>query len=122
MSYTYVLRLFYVRQQSATGLRFRPALLLQQTGYSANQSDTIVFEGLEALLSWVIDSKLLTFDQLMNLDREFRSAKAAQVGLNISMAEAVTLVPRLSPQPGNVVPSPAFQQKLEAIRLAYQSS
>jgi hypothetical protein len=114
ISYTYVLQLFYVREQSGTGLHFRPALLLQQTGYPINQTDTIVFESRESLLAWDIDSKLLTFDQLMNLDKEFRSANAAQFGLTISIAEAVTLIPRFSPQPGNVVPSPEFQQKMEA--------
>lgn len=115
MSYKYLLSLFYVRQSPVTGGGFRPALLLSQIGQSPAFTAIHVFENSDALMSWIIDSKLLSYQEVIDLEKQFRSANNAQKELGISPQQAAQLVPPLSPLPGEVEPSPEFRRKVEAL-------
>jgi hypothetical protein len=116
MRYKYNLQLFYVVLHRAEGLKPRPAALFTQTDphFVPKLSDIQVFDTVDGLMTWLMDTDLMTYDQLRRVDTDFRSGNAAQSELFISPLDAARQMPPILPGPGEVVPSEEFIAKFEA--------
>ena len=116
MRYQFNLQVFYVRDMSSEQA-FRPALLFTQKqesgGFLPKLSDIRIFDNTDAMLGWLIESSLLSYEQMLQVYNDLKSTRATQVELFIEPVLAAKQIPPINPGPGVVVPSEQFLVKLD---------